>query len=135
MAQLGHITDAIHQAGARLVVVGNGTPAMAARFAAEKPLDASLYVDPSLKVYEAAGLKRGVGATFNPASVMAGIRALRKGHFQTSTQGDPWQQGGTFVVWPGGEVNYRHVSGFAGDHAPEGQVFKALRNPPRREKP
>lgn len=93
-------------------------------------MEATLYVDPSLKVYEAAGLKRGLRMILNPATLKASLRAMAKGHFQTSTQGDAYQQGGTFVVWPGGQVNYRHISGFAGDLAPDAAVLKALREPP-----
>ena len=130
MAQLGHITSYIHRAGARLVVVGNGSPAMARDFLAEHPLDAQVLVDPSLKVYAAAGLKRGVRSVVRLSTLKAGARAILGGHMQGFTAGDPWQQGGTFVVWPGGTVNFSYVMGFPGDLPKNRAVLAALASPP-----
>ena len=85
-----------------------------------------IYVDPKLEVYRAAGLRRSIKTTFNAASLKAGVRALRAGHMQGMVKGDAYQQGGTFVVHPGGKVKFRHISGFAGDIADPGQVMAAL---------
>jgi len=130
VAQLGHITPDIHRAGARLVVVGNGSPAMAKDFLTQHPLDAQVLVDPSLKVYAAAGLKRGVQNVLRLSTLKAGARAILGGHTQGLTKGDPWQQGGTFVVWPGGTVNFSHVMGFSGDLPNNSTVLAALARPP-----
>lgn len=126
MAQLGHIIPQMHQRGAQLVVVGNGTPPMARAFLEDHPLDAQVFVDPSLKVYAAAGLKRGILKVVNPSAMKAAARALLHGHMQGLNQGDPWQQGGTFVVFPGGKVAYSHVMGFAGDLPDNARVLAAL---------
>ncbi len=115
-----------------MVAVGNGLPAMAADFRKERHITFPLYVDPSLKVYEAAGLKRGLSATFNAAVLAASARAVLAGHFQGMTQGDKWQQGGTFVVLPGGKVAFRHISGFAGDLPDNADVLQALERERRR---
>lgn len=112
--------------GADLVVVGNGTPEMARYFRDERQPKVTMYVDPSLRVYKAAGLQRSLGSTLNRAALSASLRALAGGHFQGRTRGDPWQQGGTFVVFPGGEVRFRHISGFAGDHPDPERVIAAL---------
>ena len=48
------------------------------------------------------------------------------GFRQGRTQGDPWQLGGVLVVRPGGQVAYFHRSQNAGDHAPAGDVVRAL---------
>ena len=112
--------------GAGLAVVGNGTPAQAKDFAAEYELPFSLYVDPKLEAYRAAGLRRGVLDTLNAGTLGHAFRALRTGARQGLTKGDPWQLGGAFVVEPGGRIAFRHVSRDAGDHADPAKIRKAL---------
>jgi hypothetical protein len=112
-------TQDIRDKGAELVLVGSGTPLFAHAFRRELGLEAErLLLDPDLTAYEAAGLHRSVAATLlSTDSYLAAIRAFRKGFRQGSTQGDPWQQGGTFVVLPDGTVPFAHVNKNAGDHA------------------
>ncbi len=43
------------------------------------------------------------------------------------TQRDQWQQGGTLVVAPSGEVRWHHTSGRPGDNATGVQIVAALR--------
>jgi hypothetical protein len=42
-------------------------------------------------------------------------------------QGDPWQQGGAFVLDTAGAIRFTHVSQRAGDHAPPEALLEALR--------
>src|SRR5690606_34517699 len=116
----------LHARGAELAVVGNGTPAQAARFVRERAPDVTVLVDPGLKAYEAAGLKRSVGALLRPSVLGNAWRALRAGHGQGLTQGDPWQQGGVLVVGQGGDLRYAYVSQAPGDHPPLEDVLAAL---------
>lgn len=118
--------DEIRARGAELVVVGNGTPRMAAAFRAEQQVTFPVLVDPGLAAYKAAGLKRGVLTTFSPATVVRGIGAWRGGFRQGATQGDPWQQGGAFVLERGGAVRYAFVSDAAGHHPPPDELLAAL---------
>jgi hypothetical protein len=118
----------IRSLGAELVVIGNGSPEQAADFRAERKLDFPLYVDTKMQAYAAAGLKRGVAASLNLRSMGHAVRALRKGHLQGRTQGDPWQQGGAFVIVPPGRVVFEHVSQEAGDHADPKAMLEALRS-------
>jgi len=114
--------------GARLVVIGNGWPAMARKFAERNQLPASmtLLTDPSRQAYEAAGLKRGLWRTMGPQSWMPYVRTLQHGFRQRRTAGDPWQQGGALVIAPDGEVLFRHVSENPGDQASPGQLLAAI---------
>lgn len=100
------------------MLVGSGTPGMAQAFRAEAdiPSEVTLAVDPERKVYDALGLKRGVFRALSVRSVAGAARAWRAGFRQGKVQGDPWQNGGTFVVAPGGEVVFAHVSQRSGDH-------------------
>lgn len=129
VAQLRDALDEIRELGAELVVVGNGRPEQARQFKEERQLDFPVLVDPELIAYRAAELRRGA-STFGLGSLRGGLRALRKGHLQGRTQGDPWQQGGVFVVTPAGRVAFSYVSEEAGDHPETSAVLEALRRLP-----
>ena len=118
--------DEIRRRGAELVIVGNGRPEHAADFREAQRIECPLFVDPDLKAYAAAGLKRGVLSSLNPRVVARGLRAFSAGQRQGATQGDPWQQGGVFVVTPEGKVLFSHVSEEAGDHPAVADVLAAL---------
>ena len=145
MAQLRREVASIHQHGAELVVIGNGTADFAEAFRRDLELDTPLYVDPSCATYRALGMKRGVARTLGAWPIwvrMAGavreiirqrrarlvlrwwarsIPALRPG-----TYGDAWQLGGVLVVLPNGDVPYRYLSSVAGDHPPMSEVLAVL---------
>lgn len=118
--------DEIRKAGAELVIVGNGAAGFAQAFREDFAIDGPLLVDPELRAYRAAGLRRGRVELLSPQLPLAAMRALRGGYRQTSVEGDPWQLGGTFVIWPGGRLTFRHVAGHAGDHARLDDVYDAL---------
>ena len=128
MAQLRPEVDAIHKLGGELVVVGNGKPFFAAAFREDMGLDTPLFVDTELNAYTAAGLKRGIWRTIGPPAWLNGIRALRKGFRQSSVKGDPWQEGGVFIIMPNGKAPYRYISEAAGDHPDPKDVVSALRD-------
>jgi hypothetical protein len=113
-AQVRGVTDRIEAKGARVVFIGNGSPAMANAFKEDYDVGSPLYTDPTLAVYNAAGLKRGMGNVFKALANVP--RALFKGHFQGRTQGDALQQGGVLVVDTEGRVRYRFTSETGGHH-------------------
>lgn len=120
--------DEIRSRGAELVVVGNGAPHFAAAFREDLglPPDVPLLVDPALRAYRAAGLRRGRVEILSPRLPFHALRALRRGFRQTGIEGDPWQLGGVFVIRSGGALVYRHASAEAGDHPPLSEVLEAL---------
>ena len=93
--------DDIRARGAELVIVGNGSPHFAATFRDDYALDCPLLVDPELRAYRVAGLRRGRVEMLSPRLPGHAIRAFRGGARQGAVQGDPWQLGGTFVIRPG----------------------------------
>lgn len=119
--------DRIHDAGAELVVIGNGAPNFIAGFRDVTSYRGPLYTDPSLKVFEAAQLERGVGKTIDPRGLLGGVRAFAKGHRQGRTQGDQWQQGGVLVIAKSGDIKWQHVSQRPGDNASNASILAALR--------
>ena len=84
--------DERHELDARgvdVVVVGNGTPRHAAMFREDERVPFTLWVDPELHAYRAAGLRRGLRQVLTLRGVGHSIRALRAGFRQTRTKGDP----------------------------------------------
>ncbi len=118
--------DRFRALGADLVVIGNGTPEQARAFRDERGLAFPVLVDPRMRAYRAAGMRRGAGAVLNLRAVTHAIRALKEGEHQGRTQGDPWQLGGAFVVLPGGRVVYEQRSDIAGDHADPEAMLAAI---------
>jgi len=116
----------IRRRGAELVIVGNGRPEHAVDFRDREHVESPLYVDPELHAYAAAGLKRGLRSSISAGVVLRGIRALAEGKRQGATMGDPWQQGGVFVIQTGNRVAFAYVSEEAGDHPSAAAILSAL---------
>lgn len=126
MVQLHRDLDKIHAAGAELYVIGNGSPSFIEGFREETKYTGAVYVDPSLEVYKAAELKRGVVKTFNPLALGKTIKAFAAGNRQGRTQGDAWQQGGVLAIDTDGSVIWHHISEHSGDQASGAQIVAAL---------
>lgn len=127
--QLHRAIDRIHAAGAELHVIGNGAPMFIAGFRETAKYPGPIHTDPSLKVYDAAELVRGVASTFSPRAGLNALRALKGGFRQGRTQGDPTQQGGVLVVAPSGDIKFHYISKVAGDHPDVDRVIGALTAP------
>jgi peroxiredoxin len=106
--------------------VSTGSPEEARAFKEERGLAFPVLVDPRMRAYRAAGMRRGVAATFNLRAITNAMRAMKEGEHQGRTQGDPWQLGGAFVILPGGRVVYEQRSDAAGDHADPEAMLAAL---------
>jgi hypothetical protein len=128
VVQLHREIDSIRNAGAEVFVIGNGSPSFVEGFREITKYDGVIYTDPSLAVFNAAQLKRGVMKTLNPLALGKTISAFARGHRQGTTKGDAWQQGGVLVIAPGGEVKWHHASERPGDNAEPSQIVAALKS-------
>ncbi|MBS0014287.1 MAG: AhpC/TSA family protein [Desulfobacterales bacterium] len=115
--------------GVSLAAIGSGTPDQARAFTEKFNYPGEMYVNPSLSVYKAFGLKRGFLKTLGPASVARGIKAMFRGHRQGSSAGDLWQQGGMFVLGPGEQLVFAHRNPGAGKQADLKAVLAAAAGP------
>lgn len=123
-------------AGARLVAIGQGTPAQAARFRADQCVDLLLLSDPDRRSYAAAGAKvatlpellgpriiaRGLARTI-ASRIPQGSIVVHQGKIVDH----PAQLGGVVVVAPDGSVRYAHMSEDASDNPPVSEVIAAVR--------
>ena len=126
--QLHRDREKFEAAGARLVVIGQGTPAHAAHLRDSHKLDIPIYVDEGRDSYKAAGTKI---ATFDellgPRVVAKGAAVSAKlGVHQGKTVGHTAQLGGVLVVVPGDEIVYTHLANDAGDNPPNSEVLAAI---------
>lgn len=121
----GHLGE-IEAKGARLHLIGNGGPSFIEGFREATGYAGTIYTDPGLKTYEAAGLVRSVRATLGLRSIKAGVKSLARGEKQGPTQGDPWQQGGALVISAEGELLFRHQSQAGGDNVAPARLLRAL---------
>lgn len=106
--------------------IGNGTTAMAADFAERHAGGSTVLTDPTLASYDVMRLKRGVGATLGPRSAIRGLSATLNGHRQTRLAGDPWQQGGVFVIDRTGRIVYEQRNEDAGARPDRNAILAAL---------
>jgi hypothetical protein len=127
VVQLHRRIDELEATGAGIYVIGNGAPHFIEGFREHTGWRGPLYTDPSLAVYEAAGMKRGVLTTLNLGAGLRSIGALRRGAKQGRTQGDPWQQGGVLVVASNGDVLWSQASDGPGDNASVDEIVAAIR--------
>lgn len=122
------ITPQIHEAGAELVIVGNGSTQFAQGFVEDYEVATPVFTDPSRELYDALGARRaGFLDLFKPRLWRNTLRARREGFRQHEVLGDARQLGGVFIVLTDGAVPYRYLSGVAGDHPDPQEVLVALR--------
>jgi hypothetical protein len=127
VVQLHRQIDAIQETGAVVHVIGNGSPSFMAGFREETGWTGPLFTDPSLEVFKAAELHRGVGSTIDPRGWFNATKAMKYGQRQGRIQGDTWQQGGVLIVTPSGDVKWHCASKRAGDVADASEIIAALR--------
>ena len=112
--------------GAKIHFIGNGQARYIAAFKEDLGLaEASVFTDPQLSCFRAAGFRRGFLAALGPRAVANGLKLLKDGHKQTaygSGSGDLWQLGGILVIRPEGRVAYHYISEVLGDFPPEKDV-------------
>ena len=130
-ALLGGLCAEIRARGAELVLIGSGTHSQARQFLQSCGFAGELYVDPKREAFQAFGLHRSVLRVLDPRALWCATAARRAGFRAEPLAGDPWQQGGTFVLGPGNRLHFAHRDRRAGDHARSADVLGALPGPAR----
>jgi peroxiredoxin len=128
--QLHRDREDFDKVGARLVVIGQGTPRHAEHFVEEYDLDGmQVLVDPDRKTYKAAGAKIAtVDELWHPKVVARGTKiAATQGLVQGRTKGHAAQLGGVLVVARDGSIEWAHMADDASDNPPNEEVLQAAR--------
>jgi peroxiredoxin len=126
--QLNRDRSHFDAADARLVLIGQGTPADATSFRRQFHLDLQILTDADRVTYLWAGTKL---ATFDelvgPTVVMRGIVAMAREHVAIGRNtADEAQLGGSIVVGHDGAIAFAHISQDASDMAPPAVLLAVL---------
>ncbi|MEN9577938.1 MAG: hypothetical protein RJA70_947 [Pseudomonadota bacterium] len=119
---------ALEDAGAQLVLLGNGNPGHARDFMRHFGMTQGVYTDPARNLYRRLGLKHGMRATLNWGATQHARRARAAGFRGAGVQGDVWQQGATLVTAADGCIVFEHQSQIAGDHPSADAVRQGVRD-------
>ena len=128
--QLHGAREDLEAAGARLAVIGQGTPRHAESFVEDYDLDGmQVLVDPDRKTYEAAGAKIATMAEmYDPRIVARATKiAATERLMQGPNKGHPAQLGGTLVVARGGRIAWARMAADVSDNAAVDEVLQAAR--------
>jgi hypothetical protein len=116
----------IARRGADVTVIGSAAPEAIGGFRASTGWDGAVLVDPSCTAYRAAGLTSGIGAMLDPRGVVRAVRAFRAGFRSGRVRGNPWRQGGLFVLGPRDDVHFEWRDRFMGDSPSLDRVVAAV---------
>jgi len=134
--QLHKLRDDFEAAGVNLVMIGQGTPEMAASFRRAQGVDVTVLVDPDRRIYAMVGAKLGtLGELVGPRQILATLRATVASRIgqggvavhQGRIIGHAAQLGGVLVVAPDGSLRYVHLSEHSSDYPPAREVLAAAR--------
>lgn len=118
-----HIPE-VQDAGGEIVILGNGSPENARWFIEDFKVTMRVFVDPDLSSHKIVGARQQ--NLFDPRSMMRAGSLMVRGFRQTKTMGPGLQLGGVFVITPTGQMPFRYLSKFAGDHPDPKDAIKAL---------
>lgn len=116
----------IEDAGAQLVVVGNGNPKDAGRFQRHVGLTGNVFTDPARRLYRMLDLVHGVRSSVNWRATVHARRALGAGFRPDGVRGDRWQQGGTLVADSTGRLLYSQRCQVAGEPVDVDEVLRVV---------
>ena len=115
------------KAGARVVLVGMGTPSESAEFAEKFKVPFPIVADPQKKLYRRFELKQmSTLGFFSPSLALKGVAAIVGGHSIGMPQGDVRQLPGVFIINTTGEIVYSHFSSNPADHPDAKTIIAAL---------
>jgi len=116
------------EAGARLVLIGQGTPADAARFRRKMNIELEVLVDADRVTYLWAGTKLAtLDELIGPIVVARGLLAMARNRVVIGhNTADEAQLGGSVVVLPDGTIPFTHISRDASDMARPAEIRRVL---------
>jgi len=119
--------DEIVAAGAKVVLIGLGTPIQAFTFRKRAGTRFLVLATHDRTLYRTMGLWRYRGGTLGPANLGTWVKLMRAGVYPYQRTGDRYQLGGAFVATAGGrEVVWDFRAHKASDIASAGEIARAL---------
>jgi peroxiredoxin len=117
VAQLRQKEKEFQRLGARVVLVGLGTPEETAAFKKQFHVPFPMIADPEKRLFKAFHLGQATPASFlSVGMAMKGLSALARGHRIGIPKGDVRQLPGVFIIDSDGRIRFRHYAKDPADH-------------------
>ena len=115
------------RAGARVVLVGMGSPEECTAFLQKFDIPFLMISDSKQALYRQFHLERmSPLGVFSPAVAIKGLAAMARGSGIGKPIGDVLQLPGVFVLDAGGRIVFRHQPAGPADHADPDRILKVL---------
>lgn len=132
MAQLRRRKDRFQKLGARVVLVGLGTPEETTDFKSRFDVPFDMIADPERKLFKAFDLKQAsAGKLLSLNMAVKGVSAMLRGHRIGMPRGDVRQLPGVFVIDGGGQLRYSYFAEGPADHPTPEALIEVLAAIPR----
>lgn len=124
-----------HFNSVRMIVIGCAPYKFIEGFRKETQYLGELYCDPEREIYQTLGLPNTMGTVTSKSShvkssTLGGIlNSTWRGLKSMALQGNVLQQGGAFVLGPGGEIFFAHQDQHPHDHADINALLAAAELP------
>ncbi len=121
--------DGFKRLGARVVLVGLGTPEETAAFKEQFHVPFSMIADPQKRLFKAFHLKQAsLGGLLSVGMAVKGLSAMAKGHAIGIPKGDVRQLPGVFIIDSGGRIRFSHFAKDPADHPDPDDLLAFLRD-------
>jgi peroxiredoxin len=128
VAQLRQKAGGFKRLGARVVLVGLGTPVETAAFKDQFQVPFSMIADPQKRLFRAFHLKRAsLGGLLTVGMAVKGLWAMARGHAIGMPKGDVRQLPGVFIIDSGGRIRFSHFAKDPADHPDPDSLLAFLR--------
>jgi len=109
--------DRFKRLGARVVLVGLGTPQETAAFKDQFKVPFAMIADPQKRLFRAFHLKQAsLGGLLSVGMAVKGLSAMARGHGIGIPKGDVRQLPGVFIIDIGGRIQFSHFARDPADH-------------------
>ncbi len=121
--------DGFRRFGARVVLVGLGTPGETAAFKDRFHVPFTMIADPRKRLFKAFHLKQAsLGGLLSVGVAVKGLSAMAKGHAIGIPKGDVRQLPGVFIIDKGGRIRFSHFAKDPADHPDPEALLAFLRD-------
>lgn len=128
MAQLRRKQAQFERLGARVVLVGLGTPDDTAAFKAQFQVPFPMIADPEKQLFKAFQLKQATSKTLlSVGMVLKGLSAMARGHGMGIPKGDVRQLPGVFIIDTDGGIRFSHYAKGPADHPSAEDLLQFLK--------
>ncbi len=121
--------DGFKRLGARVVIVGLGTPEETAAFKDQFHVPFTMIADPQKRLFKAFHLKQAsLGGLLSVGLAVKGLSAITRGHAIGIPKGGVLQLPGVFIIDSGGRTRFSHFAKDPADHPDPDALLAFLRD-------